>query len=142
MANIKPLTEASEKYMRRAQAAGADYQAGVEHPRTPWSEAAIAAEASYKAGVTAAANAGRYGKGIKAAGEDRWKKHAIAKGPGRFAEGVALAKPDWEKGFEPYRAAIEAVKLPPRGPKGSPQNLQRVAAIATTLRALYEKKGV
>lgn len=142
MANIKSLSDSSDKYMRRAQVAGPDYQAGVQNPRTPWSEAAVAGEANYKAGVTAAASAGRYGKGIKAAGEDTWKKGAITKGPGRFAEGVALAKGDWESGFSPYRAAIEAVKLPPRGPKGSPQNVQRVAAMATTLRAVYEKKGV
>jgi len=141
MANIKPIDQAADKYTRRAAVAGADYAQGIENPRKDWATATVAGEENYKAGVTAAAAAGRFGKGVKKAGSEKWKSNAKAKGPSRFAEGVALAKGDWEKGFSPYHSAISALQLPKRGPKGSPQNLQRVAAVANTLRGVYEKRA-
>lgn len=141
MAAIKPLEQASDKWVRRASVASPDYTAGVQSPRRNWDEAAKAAEGNYKQGVTAAANAGRYGKGVAAAGLEKWKRGASQKGPSRFTEGVALAKDDWSKGFGPYREAISALTLPPRGPAGSPANLQRVASIAVALRQLKERKG-
>ena len=70
-------------------------------------------------------------------GTDKWKKMASTKGPSRFAEGVMVAKPDYEKGFAPFAEEIAKTELPPRGPKGDPANIQRVAAIAA---ALHKKK--
>lgn len=141
MANIKPLDQSADKWTRRASVASPDYTQGVENPRANWEEAAAAADGNYRSGVTAAANAGRYASGVRAAGSEKWKRGAITKGPSRFTEGVALAKDDWAKGFAPYRETISAIKLPPRGPAGSPANLQRVTAIATALRAVRERKG-
>ena len=141
MANIKDLTKSSDKWMRRAAVAGPDYESGIRNPRRPWAEASLGAEDNYKSGVVAAANAGRYGRGVKAAGNEKWQKNAIAKGPSRFAEGVALAQDAWETGFKPYQDAIRAITLPPRGPKGSPQNLQRVAAMANVLRKGSQARG-
>lgn len=138
MANIKQIGQSSDKWARRAQVAGPDYQAGVQQPRRDWAEAAAGAENNYKLGVTQAANAGRFGSGVRSAGTERWRRKALAVGPNRFAEGVAVAKPDWEDGFRPYQETIAAVSLPARGPKGAPQNVQRVAAIATALRKVKE----
>lgn len=140
MAAIKPLDQASDKWVRRASVAGVDYQQGISNPRAPWAARSLESENNYKAGVTAAANAGRYGKGIKAAGDAKWQTRALQKGPGRFAEGVAIAQEDWQKGFAPYHETIRALTLPARGPKGAPQNYQRVQAIGTALRAVREKK--
>jgi len=141
MAVIKDIAQSSDKWVRRASVAGPDYQTGIQNPRRPWAAAAAEGEANYKAGVTAAANAGRFGIGVKAVGDDKWKNGALKKGPGRFAEGVAVGKDEWSKGFGPYQSAIAAITLPARGPKGSAQNIQRVSAIATALRALREKGG-
>lgn len=141
MANIKPIDASSDKWSRRSAVAGVDYQAGVASPRRPWADAAVAAAANYRTGVTQAANAGRFEAGVRSAGEDKWKNRAIKVGPGRFAEGVAVAKPDWEAGFRPYQETISALNLPARGPKGSPANLQRVQAVSTAMRALYERKA-
>jgi len=142
MANIKPIEESSDKWVRRASVASTDYLNGIQSPKKSWAQASMEAEQNYKTGVTAAANAGRYGKGVKSAGDSKWKENATAKGPGRFAEGVSLAKDDWQKGFAPYQNAIAALNLPPRGPKGDPKNIQRVSAVDNALRAVYEKKGV
>lgn len=141
MANIKAIEQSSDKWSRRSAVAAPDYQEGVANPRRPWAESTLAAEANYKTGVVQAANAGRFGQGVRAAGNERWRNKSMAVGPGRFAEGVQVAKPDWETGFKPYHQTIAALTMPPRGPKGSPANLQRVQAIATALRSVYERKG-
>lgn len=141
MAAIKPLTTAQEKWVRRATVASPDYQSGVQTPKRPWDQAAIEANASYTQAVTKAASEGRYAKGIQRVGLEKWKKMASTKGPSRYAEGVQISKDQWALGFDPYHKAIEAVKLPDRGPKGDPKNIQRVATIATTLRQLKEKLG-
>jgi len=141
MANVKPIDQSSDKWQRRAAVAGVDYQAGVTNPRRPWADAAVAAGANYRTGVTQAANAGRFEAGIKSVGEDKWKQRSVKVGPGRFAEGVAVAKPDWEAGFRPYQETLSALTLPARGPKGSPANLQRVQAVSTALRTLFERKA-
>ena len=109
----------------------------MENPLRDWEQNAIAAEETYKRGVTEAANKGMYGKGVKKAGTRKWQKGASQKGPTRFSEGVMLSKDAYKAGFAPYAEEIAKIELPPRGPKGDPNNIQRVAVIA---RALRERK--
>lgn len=141
MANIKPIDQSSDKWVRRASVAGPDYLNGVNNPKTSWSAASIAAEGNYKTGVIAAANRGAYGAGVRLSGDEKWRMKAAKIGAGRYPEGVSYGKDNWNKGFSPYHAVIGQVVLPPRWPKGSPQNIQRVAAIATALRQLKERVG-
>jgi hypothetical protein len=141
MAAIKPVEQSAAKWRNRSAVAGGDYQAGVTNPRTSWAGAAAAADANYRAGVTSAATSGRFAAGVRRAGDEKWRNNSLAKGPSRFAEGVALAVEDWQRGFQPYQAAIGALTLPARGPAGSPANLQRVTAVATALRQLKERSG-
>jgi hypothetical protein len=42
---------------------------------------------------------------------------------------------DWAKAYEPYARALRRLKLPKRGLPGSVSNIERVEAIARTLRA-------
>jgi hypothetical protein len=134
MANVKDTGRIAAKWARVTPQRSEDYMLGVQQPRTPWAQAAKAAEDRYKSGVTEAANRGAFGKGVTAAGDQKWQQKSLAKGPSRFAEGVALSGPDYQAGVQPYIDTIAATVLPPRGPKGDPRNLQRVAAIATALR--------
>jgi len=76
---------------------------------------------------------------VAKAGSSKWKEKALKKGPGRFAEGVYIAGPDYEKGFAPYHAAIERVELGPRFPRRDPRNLERVKRIVDAL--VEEKVG-
>lgn len=135
------MEQASDKWVRRASVAGPDYQNGISNPKKDWATASLEGGANYRQGVTAAAAAGRFETGIKKAGVEKWRSNALKKGPGRFAEGVAIGRDEWQKGFSPYHSAIGSITLPPRGPKGDPKNIQRVAAIATVLRQLREKTG-
>lgn len=141
MANIKDLSKSAEKWQRRAAVAGEDYKAGVENPRTPWAKASTDAAANYTAGVTAAAQQGRFAAGVAKAGDAAYRQGALEKGPGRYVEGVSLAGNRWQDGFKPYGDLIRSTQLPPRGPKGSPANLQRVAVIAQGMRKLKESSG-
>ncbi|GAH83478.1 unnamed protein product, partial [marine sediment metagenome] len=76
-------------------------------------------------------------KGVREAGTSKWRERALKKGPGRFAEGVMIAAPDFEKGFARYHAAIERVDLGPRFARRDPRNLGRVKAVVD---ALIEEK--
>jgi len=139
MAEIKSLSAIGDKWTRVTPGRTEDYKLGIMNPRRDWMEETLAAEGNYKAGVDAAQAKGMFKKGVEKAGTSKWKDKALKKGPGRFAEGVYLAGPDYEKGFAPYHAAIERVDLGPRFPKRDPRNLDRVRKIVDALVA--EKVG-
>lgn len=133
MAEIKSLSAIREKWTRVTPGRMGDYTLGIKNPKRDWETEAAAAEDRYKAGVDAAAMKGMYGKGIKGAGSKKWEDMSLRKGPGRFAEGVYIAGPDFEKGYAPSHAVIERTTLPPKFPKGDPRNYERVRAIGTAL---------
>ncbi len=133
MPPVKPLDRIARKWIDRASVAGAEYEAGVSAPRTAWSAAAQAAGQIYRSAVTEAAQQGRFEAGVQAAGDAKWQSRARALGPARFAQGVQVAEPDYRQRFGQVRAAIEAVTLPARGPKGSPQQVQRFQAMRDAL---------
>ena len=135
MAEIKDVSKVASKWARVTPMRAEDYKIGVQDPRRDWAKQAIAQKEVWKGAITEAATKDLYAKGIAAAGTERWKEKALAKGPGRFSEGVMVAGPDFEKGFAPYADVIRATTLPPRFPKGDPRNIARVSTIATALRA-------
>jgi hypothetical protein len=133
MAEIKPLSRIKEKWTRVTPMRSEDYKIGVQNPRRDWDKAAIAAKESHKAALQAAAQADSYAKGVAKAGSQKWQHRALQKGPGRFAEGVMVGGDDYERGFAPYRDAIEKTQLPPRFPKRDPRNINRVSALNQAL---------
>lgn len=133
MPAIKDTAAIAAKWARVTPGSVGDYTAGVQSPRTDWARAAAGADANYKTAVTAAANAGRYARGVTAAGTGKWQQATLDKGPGRFAEGVSMGAPAYQTGFGPYADVIRNTNLPPRFPAGSPQNIQRVSALAAAL---------
>ena len=133
MAEIKSMASIKEKWARVTPQRTQDYQIGVQNPKRDWAEEAAAAKGNWKAGVDAAANKNMFEKGVLKAGSGKWKRGALEKGPGRFAEGVMIAAPDYEKGFAPYREAIDRADIGPRFPRRDPRNLNRVKAIVDAL---------
>lgn len=138
MAAIRSLDQIAQKWGRVASASGASYEDGVKNPTASWSAGAAAANDAWKSGVQAAVASNRFAGGVRAAGDQKWQQNTVNKGPARFAQGVQLATPDYSAGFAPYRDAIQAASLPPRGARRSPQNLQRVTAIVNALAAKKE----
>lgn len=139
MAEIKALSAIADKWTRVTPGRTSDYKLGIQNPKRDWADEALAAKDNWKAGIDAAAAKDLFAKGIAKAGTSKWKEKALKKGPGRFAEGVYIAGPDYEKGFAPYHAAIERVDLGPRFPRRDPRNLERVKKIVDALVA--EKVG-
>jgi len=138
MAAIRGLDTISKKWARVAGQSQASYEEGVTNPMRDYQAGALAANDAWKAGVSQAVQGDRFASGVKRTGSAKWQRNAASKGPARFAQGVQLAEGDYQAGFQPYREAIAAVVLPPRGPRRSPQNLQRVAAIVNAVGARKE----
>lgn len=137
MAEIKSLSEIREKWTRVTPQRTRDYELGIENPRRDWAESTEDATDRWKSGIDNAAQKGLFAKGVSQAGTKKWQENAKKKGPGRFAEGVYIAGPDYEKGFAPYREAISRVDLGPRFPRRDPRNIERVKKVVD---ALVEEK--
>lgn len=133
MAEIRALSDIRDKWTRVTPGRTEDYKIGIKNPRRDWEEETVAAKANWKAGIDAAAAKDLFGKGVKKAGTKKWQDKALKVGPGRFAEGVYIAGPDYEEGFKPYHEAIERVDLGPRFPRRDPRNIERVKAIVNAL---------
>jgi len=139
MAEIKSLSAIREKWTRVTPGRTDDYTLGIKNPRRDWADETEAAAGNYKAGVDAAHAKGLFVKGVVKAGSKKWQDKSLVKGPGRFAEGVYIAGPDFEDGFKPYHEAIARVDIGPRFPKRDPRNLDRVRKIVEAL--IAEKVG-
>lgn len=124
---IKSLARIKEKWTRVTPLRSEDYKLGVTNPRRDWAGSAVAAKESHKAAMVTAAAADSFAKGITKAGTAKWQTKALAKGPGRFAEGVMVGGDDYEKGFAPAREVLEKTVLPPRFPRRDPRNIARVS---------------
>jgi hypothetical protein len=121
------------KWVRKAAVSQQDYAEGVASPRAPWAASALAAAGLWATGVQAAITGKRFEKGVSKAGDSAWAEGATKKGVARFAEGVAASAGKYEAGIARYLQIIQSTSLPPRGPKGSPQNYQRSQAMGTAL---------
>src|SRR5487761_2555441 len=125
------------KWSTRAQAAGPDYSAGVKTTTKDWAALTAAAADNFAAGVSQAVADGRFAKNVVAAGTPKWQSAAAGKGAQRYPTGVASGGPAYTSGFSPSLQPIQNPTLPPRSPRGSPNNIQRVSAITS---ALHQKK--
>lgn len=136
MAEIKSLATIRDKWTRVTPGRTEDYKLGVTNPKRDWATEAGAAKDNWKAGIDAAAGKNMFQKGVEKAGSKKWQGKALAKGPGRFAEGVYLAGADYEKGFAPFREAIANTDIGPRFPRRDPRNIERVKRIVDALVAV------
>lgn len=141
MADIQDAARIAEKWARVTPTRTEDYKQGVQTPRRDWQAAASAGEEIYKLEVIKAANEGRFKKGVQRAGTQKWQRRAVETGTQRWGPGVAVAQGDFAQGYEPIRAAIAAVQLPPRRGKMDPANFQRVQAVAQAAHAAKMRKA-
>lgn len=139
MAAIRSIEKIAKKWATVTPGRVADYQEGIESPRRDWEAATAGAEDSYNAGVTQAIAEKRFGKGVRAAGTDKWQRNALSKGTQRWGPGVAMAEAAYAQGYGPIRDAIERVTLPPRYARRDPRNLNRVKAIVDAVVAAAKK---
>lgn len=139
MAAIRSIEKIGKKWATVTPGRSEDYREGIENPRRDWEAATAGAEDSYQAGVNAAIAEKRFGKGVRAAGTDKWQRNALEKGSQRWGPGVAMAEAEYIKGYGPIRDAIERTTLPPRYARRDPRNLNRVKAIVDAVVAASKK---
>ncbi len=131
----KSAQSVAEKFVTRAGAASGDYVSGSEQTSKDQSAAAIAAKEIYKQALTASFTRDAYSKGLQKAGKAGWLRGVTMKGSERFASGVAASAGKYATESGKYDSARNAAASLPRGVKGSPTNLQRVAAVVNAQRA-------
>ena len=127
------LGNAATKWQNRTAVASTDFLVGVQQPRRSWEARTTAAASTFQTAVSNPAIKTKFEQGVKRAGTQRWQARAAQVGPARYVEGTAAAVDRWQGGFKPFADALCALTLPPRGPRGATQNLQRVQAVATAL---------
>lgn len=133
MAAVKSVEETAKKWGSVTPQRLGDYQAGVQNPKKDWAANTAAAKDSYKAGVTKAANEGRFEKGVNRAGNQAWKDGVTTKGIDRWGQGVAIGEAKYREGIAPFIGALGSLTLPQRFAKRDPRNLQRVAAVTEAM---------
>jgi hypothetical protein len=141
LAEIRDISQIREKWARVTPQRAPEYSQGVQNPRRDWARAAVAAEDAYAAGVQQAVSEKRRAAGINRVTSAKWQRRAVEKGAPRFGPGVMIAAPDYEAGFAPFVEVIRRTTLPPKGRKGDPNNIQRVAVIATALHQARIRTG-
>lgn len=130
---VKDITSSSVKFAKRGMAAGPEYITGVKNPKVPWQGATLAAEANYDAGVMAGIARKAFADGVGGTSDAKWMDKAVKKGGRNFPTAVGEAGPDYAVGVAPYFAALGALTLTPRGPRGSPGNYDRVKQVGDAL---------
>ncbi len=138
---VKAQDRVVAKYVARASVAQPEYTQGIQDAGNSWETNSTGANQTYVTAVTAAAQRGAYAAGIRDAGNAKWQQRALQKGPGRFVEGVNLGQGDYATQIQKVLTTIAAITLPARGPKGSPQNFQRIQPIGDALRRAFGKGG-
>lgn len=139
MTAIKALNKITELWKKRSGAASSEYRDGVQNPKRDWKDATVAANDARIAGLEASEERNAFVTGVEDAGTEKWKRRSVSVGPARYRQGVAAGGDEFNKGFSRYHGVISALTLPPRGPKGSPENHERSRKVADALHA--EKVG-
>lgn len=124
----------AEKWARVTPQRTEDYAIGIRNPKKDWEQATTESASIWADGITKAIQNKSFDKGVKKAGSAKWLRKSEEIGIQRFGPGVTQSVDDYRTGFEPYKAVIEGIKLPPRFAKGDPRNIERVRIIAEALR--------
>jgi len=131
---VKDATASANKFAANGQNAGAAYKAGVMADTTQ-NAAAIAAIPKWQTAVASPAAAAAMNSGLQKAGQAAWQSGASNKGAANFGPGIARSKDKWQANTTPYLQVIASLNLDPRGIRGSPSNITRVAQVAAALHA-------
>lgn len=136
---VKSLSDSATKWSQRASQAGPAYTQGVTNPKQSWSANTVAAKDNWQQGVTKAAANNTFATSVAKAGDTAWQQGAINKGAPRYTTGVTGPIPiqNYTSGSTRSNQILASLTLPPRMPKGAPQNQLRSTAVQV---ALHEGK--
>lgn len=134
----KSANMAALKWQEKASMASGDYAEGAKQTTKDQAALAIAAKENYKVGLQESISQGRYEKGLQKSGKAGWLKGIEEKGANNYSGGISssTARAKYISESSKYDSARNAAQSVPRGPKGSPANINRVTAVVTALRAV------
>jgi len=134
----KSASTSATKWAQRAGAAASDFAEGARTTTKDQAQSAIAAFELYKQGLTESFAKGRFAKGLNKSGKAGWLKGITEKGESNYMTGVTTegAKSKYATESARFDGARNAAASMPRGSKGSPANLARVAAVANAQHAV------
>lgn len=130
MIPMPSIDEIARKWSEVTPGRTADYERGVNNPGKDWADETAAAEDIYKSEVIKAANEGRFAKGVRKAGTEKWKEKARTKGVRNWGPGVQEGQSAYAAGYGPIRDAISRLDLPPKRGPLDPTNFRRVEMVA------------
>ena len=135
MVDVKPLDQIVSKWANNAGAATNYYTTGAVAAANKWATDAASAGQAYQSGVQAAISRNAFQNGVQKAGAQKYSSGVQTKGSTRYAGGITAGKSSFQSGMQGVIGVLQGLSLPPRGARGDPANLQRVAAIDQALRA-------
>lgn len=135
---MKSANEAVLKWQMRAGSASQDYVEGANKTDKDQAQRAIAAKAIYQQALTESFGRDAFAKGLQKSGKAGWQAGINDKGANNYGTGVQAdsSRAKYVANSSRYDSARKAADNLPRGPRGSSQNLQRVSAVMTSLRAV------
>ena len=138
---MRSASQSAQRWSEGAGNSSGRYLEGAEQTTKDQASAAIAAKGLYQQGINEAISRGAYEKGLQKSGKSGWLRGVQEKGASNFGVGVTSpsAQQKYVQESGRYDGARNAAAGTPRGPKGSPQNLGRVAAVVNALRAAKTK---
>lgn len=136
---VKDTSAVAAKYVQRAGAASKDYADGVAAAGGDWEQGAKNGEQNYVQGTQDAIARGAYGKGVTGSAS-KYVANATKLGANRYGPGVQNGVGAYTAGVQPFLDKLKSLQLPPKGPRRSPQNMQRAQMVAAELGKL--KTGV
>ena len=125
---------AGTKWTTRAQAAGNDYKTGVQGAGQRWQDATSASGPIWATEVQKAVANGRFENGV-AGKATEYQNMASTKGFANYGGGITAGTAKYIVKIGKVLNVIGGVTLPPPGPRNSPQNYSRSAAIGNALNA-------
>lgn len=132
MVRVKPIEEAKANYASGATVAPARYESAVKRV-TNWQEQTTASGGLWAEQVRRAISKGSFRKGVAKVSNAEWQSAAVEKGVPRIGFGMSQSVDIYAREWAPFRAAIEAVTLPPRTADPMRNVDQRVKPIVDAL---------
>jgi hypothetical protein len=130
---VKDISMVSTKYVNRASAAAADYNAGVQ-ASSGQAAAAIAAIPLWVQAVTAPSASARMSAGLQKSGDAGWKDGVAKKGQQNYPNGIRAGANKYTTNVQPYLQVLAGYSFQQaKGLRGSAQNAARSTEVQVLL---------
>lgn len=135
---IRPPSKLKEKFKKRVEGAGPDYEFGVKNPLRTWLDEFVSVAEMIKEALKKMADEERFKGGAQRVGQKKWADNTARKGPARWRDETPKSSDTWEKEWSPYHGELSALVLEAKKPRGDPMNIDN--RVKPVVGALVNKK--